>query len=146
MKARTLFFICLLIPVLFLLSIAASNKDYSNEALIGTWVNEEYDEIPGLSARIVLGPEGRYEGYTKISDTLPRERGFYRIMDSWTDSEGGKMYKLEVAFGYATFYFLGKVYNNGGEFEQVWATAIYGENLPTQIDAQNSMYHVYYKR
>ncbi len=127
MKARTLPIICLQIPVLLLLSIAASKKDYSNEALIGTWINEEYDELPGLSARIFLGPDGRYEGYTKISDSLPKERGYYRIMDSWTDSDGSKMYKLEVAFGFATFYFLGKVHNHGGEFEQVWT------NIPIQI-------------
>jgi hypothetical protein len=77
-------------------SYASDKRAYvakENEALYGTWVNDEYNSSP-RSAIHIYKADGTWIFYRKTSDETPYEEGTYTITDKWAESNGDICYKI----------------------------------------------------
>ena len=61
----------------------------SDEILYGTWTNEKM-----FPPKWVMKPDGFYEQYNPVTNTVPFERGKFEIWKAWTDSEGNVWYDV----------------------------------------------------
>jgi hypothetical protein len=58
-----------------------------DEVLYGTWANEKM-----FPPKWIMKPDGSYEQYNPVSNTVPFERGRFEIWKKWTDSNGTVWY------------------------------------------------------
>jgi hypothetical protein len=140
MKIRTLIVILFALILSTVIITAGKSDKYAGEEFIGTWINRDYNEKPGTPAKMILQPNGRYLGYEQIDAEAPRERGWYEVEDSWTDSQGRKVYQVKVSVGDFNFWFTGTVSDDGETFHQAWRTFLGRDTLPREPGPADGMY------
>jgi hypothetical protein len=154
MKARTL--ISILILVLAVLIIAGScvpgNEASAKEIdiykkLSGTWINKDYDGVPGSypMAKYVIERDGTYDAYADTSDTSRTSFGeIISIDEKWIDSEGNFWYKAttENLVTNMQYYELGKIHSSGN----VWELISLSYDYPNEIDPNHGKYRIYYRQ
>jgi len=156
MKTRTIVSILILILTVLIVagSCATGKKTKMPEEdlfkkLSGTWVNENYGSLEGITAALptkwVVKSDGTYDWFSESSDTDRIGYGEYKaIVDTWTDPEGNFFYKatFKVHLTTSVMYQLGMISSSGTE----WEFVISGINVPPEIDPSHGIYGFYYRQ
>jgi hypothetical protein len=140
--------VSILIVLGFTLSYAEEEKAYvatETEEYYGTWVNPEYKPkaFGGFPVKRVYNSDGTWEIYYLEEMTTPTWRGFYTIIDKWTDSEGSVWYKVasETRGGAYKDKHLVKISNSGNTYESAESY-----DYPAEIDPTHPNYRIYYRK
>ena len=147
MKPRSLILVTTLVLVFIvvLAGCATGNKAYKKsfkEEVVGTWINPDYENRYGHHAKVVIKPDGMYEGYPNAQDT-EFKFGLLTITDRWIDSEGNIFYKALADNLLGTIkYELWKLSKSGTVFEYVWDNLEY----PTDINPDGPGYRIIYRQ
>jgi len=81
--------------VALLLLGGGSTRKYvprANEELNATWIQENNDH---RAQKEIIGPDGRFETYWKLSDPNPAWEGTFEIVKRWTDRKGNAWYRVQ---------------------------------------------------
>jgi hypothetical protein len=134
-----------LVFIFVLAGCVTGNKTYNRaykEEMVGTWINTDYENRIGKWAKVVIKPDGMFEGYNNAQGT-EFWKAKITITDRWTDSEGNIFYKLiHDPVVDEKLYELWKLSNSGTVCELVWDSIEY----PTDINPDDSGYQIYYRQ
>ena len=145
MRTRT--FVSILILVLAVLIIigscatrkkAISEEDFL-EAFSGIWINTNYEPKGDLGyvQKFVWYPDGRYEGYSFVTNESPAAYGRYEITDMWKDSNGDIWYTLKTETDVGRGYYMGRISDSGNTHETLYD--LWGEPIE-EWDPDNVQY------
>jgi len=114
------------ITILFMVGGCATRKKViSDEDFIkiwsGTWINSE-NNVTGIKFRkAIFHPDGSYDHYYEIRDTIFHDTTNFTFYAKWTDLEGNIWYKAHWENDhYVEGYSMGKFSNFGNTYEEVW--------------------------
>jgi hypothetical protein len=154
MKTRTVVtsLVISVVVVAILGSCAASRKTMIESEsisinLTGTWLNNEYDDMLQLPARINIHSDGSYDLFEDVDDAQRSWWGQHTILESWTDSTGTYWYKAIADDNWTnvvTYYELGKI----DATKTVWEFLQYSVRVPNKWEPDNNryIYRVYYRK
>ena len=126
MKTRSL--VSILILVLSVLitvgSCATTKKAISDEEFFkvwsSTWINAENSMVGLKFRKAIFHPDGSYDQYYEIEDTIPHDTTKLTFNEKWTDSEGNIWYKAHWENNhYVEGYSIGKFSTSGNTYEEV---------------------------
>jgi hypothetical protein len=119
----------------------AYNRDFRQE-LVGTWINEEYNNPPHAWAKIVITSNKReiFYPHAGVEDFV---EGPLDIEDRWTDSEKNVYYKTHWTHPSMSMYSLIKLSSGGNVLEVVWNWI---DEYPSEIDQNDPGYFIYYRQ
>jgi hypothetical protein len=127
MKART--YLPILIVAIAILTImggcATRKKAISDEDFVkvwsGTWVGTENNVIGIKFHKAIFHPDGSYDHYYEIKDTIFNSTTKFTFYEKWTDSKGNIWYKARWEISHCIEgYSMGKFSNSGNTYEEVW--------------------------
>jgi hypothetical protein len=104
---------------------ATRKKVISDEAFAkvwsGTWISAERN-VRGVNfQKAVFHPDGSYDYYYEIRDTIFHDTTRFTFQEKWTDSEGNIWYRAQWENShYVEGYSIGKFSNSGNTYEEVW--------------------------
>jgi hypothetical protein len=146
------------VPILcffMLLLLLAVNPAVSGqyEALHGTWVNKNYNEIPWHYAIQIFNPDGTFAVYENTYDKKPKLYGKFHITDSWIDAEGNTwIFSDEYVGTYfegkkVSQYTLNKINKSGRTLEWVLRSSKTGKyHFEPTIYLHESFYRILYRK
>ena len=149
MKARTLIYMSILFLAVTLLFAEDVKNEISDEdfmeARSGTWINLDYGK--SHPQKLIYYPDGRWEGYRQVTNTIRADWGKDIILDKWLDSKGNVWYRAhwESSFFTTTGYAMGKISNSGNTLEVIWAS----ESFPIEEwepDRFEYTYRIHYRQ
>jgi hypothetical protein len=149
MKTKTLIFMSIFLLAVTFLFAEDVKKEISDEdfmeAWSGTWINTDYGR--SRPQKLIYYPDGRWETFVRVPNTLHDNWGKDIILDKWLDSEGNIWYRAHWESSYFTSkgYAMGKISNSGNTLEVIWAS----ESFPIEEwepDRFEYTYQIHYRQ
>jgi len=132
-------FLLCLAALLFINPVSAEDVSGAKELLLGTWINTDYN-FKAESAKVIWKPDGKFEGYTRISDTAYCCGASYIIEDTWNDGDQNTWYKVRTSSD-RYYYELIRISKSGAYYELVFTPNSY----PDALDPKHPNYRAYYR-
>lgn len=146
MKTKKLVYVFILSFFLALVVLAEDHKkeisvDEALNYYCQTWINQTYYEDPNMSGIKKMKKDGTFEWYSNENINYPSWSGTFEIEKSWIDKDGNILINLDLhVMGYMKPT-LAKISDDGNTLEQM-----YSFTYPTEIDPNNKIYFIMYKK